>query len=345
MNKFLEEDFQHIIDTDIPWDNMNGKTVFITGGTGFLGSLLIRFFDYLNAKQHRNIRVVALVRNEEKAKRVIGDSNAILVKGDICDPLVIPSDVDFIFHCAAVTESKLMVEKPVEVAEGIVLGTNNIMRLAYEKKVKYVIYVSSMEIYGKMDCLSGKVSEEDSGIIDILNVRSCYPMGKRMAENICFNYYNEYDVPIKIARLAQTFGAGVFKTDNRIFAQFAKCIINGKDIVLHTDGSAMGNYCYSADAILGLFFILFKGDNGQAYNVVNEESSMTIKEMAELVSDKFSHGSVSIKYDIPKENKYGYAPASKIRLSADKIRSLGWEPRFGMEDMYERLIGYMTDMD
>jgi len=341
MNKVLEEDFQYIAEALIPWEKFNGRTVLITGGTGFIGSLLVRFFHYLNVKHNRGIKVIALVRDEEKAKRVIGDCDAVFVKGDVCDIPVIPSDVNYIFHCAATTESKLMIEKPVEVTEGIVLGTNNIMKLACEKKPEGVIYLSSMEVYGRISPKGEKICENDLGSVDILNARSCYPLGKRMAENICFNYYHEYGVPVKIARLAQTFGAGVPKSDNRVFAQFARSVINGEDIVLHTDGSSMGNYCYSADAILGLFFIMFRGENGQAYNVVNEEASMTIKEMAELVAGKIACGSISIKYDIPEGNIYGYAAANKMKLSADKIKRLGWMPRYGMKDMYERMLRSM----
>lgn len=343
MNRVLEADFQYIADSKIPWEKLNGKTVFITGGTGLLGSLLIRFFDYLNGKQNRNIRMVALVRDLKKAEGIIGECNVIMIEGDICDIPTMPMNIDFVFHCAAVTDSRTMIEKPVEVAEGIILGTSNIMKLAHLKKAESVVYLSSMEVYGRTDSLSGKIYEEDLGTIEILSSRSCYPMGKRMAENICFGYYSEYGVPVKIARLAQTFGAGVFKTDNRVFAQFAKSIINGEDIVLRTDGSAMGNYCYSADTILGLFFILFNGDNGQAYNVVNEEAAMTIKEMAELVAGKIAHGSISVKYDIPKYNIYGYAAASKMKLSADKIKKLGWKPGYGMKDMYKRMLEYMVD--
>lgn len=341
MNKVLEADFRYIGDTKIPWDKMENKTVFITGGTGFLGSLLIRFFDYINEKQNLNIRVVALVRDEEKAKRVIGDCNVILIKGDICDMPMIPLDIDFIFHCAAVTNSKEMIQKPVEVAEGIVLGTNNIMKLSYEKKVENVIYLSSMEIYGKINYVSERICENNLGSVDILNARSCYPMGKRMAENICFNYYIEYGVPVKIARLAQTFGAGVLKTDNRVFAQFAKSVIEKKDIILHTKGQSDTNCCYTADAINALMLLLFNGKNGEVYNITNEANHMTIREMAELVAKKVANGSISVKEVIDEKNIYGYPPPVKLHLSSAKMNELGWNPKFGMEEMYSRMIEYM----
>lgn len=338
MNRILEADFKYITaDTDVPWDRMNGKTVLITGGTGFLGSLLIRFFTYLNDEYHRNIKLIALVRNAEKARSLFGD-RCIIIEGDLCDIPDIPFDIDFLFHCAAETSSRKMVETPVEVSEGIVLGTCNIMKLANQKKIESAVYLSSMEVYGNMATKVDKVHEDDCGIIDIMSARSCYPMGKRMAENICISYFHQYGLPVKIARLAQTFGAGVNESDNRVFAQFARSVINQKDIILHTDGSSIGNYCYSADVILGLIFLLLKGVDGQAYNVVNEESTMTIKQMAELVADKIAKGSISIKYDVPNNNIHGYAITSKNRLSSKKLSLLGWKPMYGMEDMYRRMI-------
>lgn len=341
MNKILEADFRYIAEAEIPWEKLDNKTVFITGGTGFLGSLIIRFLHYVNVTQHRNIKVVALVRDEEKAERVIGNCDVEFVKGDICNMPTISTDIDFIFHCAAVTNSKMMVEKPVEVTEGIVLGTGNMMRLCHEKKVESIVYLSSMEVYGQ-NLHSSKVSENDLGTIDLFHTRSCYPMGKRMAENICFNYHVEYGVPVKIARLAQTFGAGVSKTDGRVFAQFANSVLEQKDIVLHTKGESDTNCCYTADAVLALFILLLNGESGEAYNITNEANHMTIKEMAELVAQRVADGAILIKIETDEMNANRYPPPIKLHLSADKIKKLGWNPRFGMEDMYHRMIAYMN---
>jgi len=338
MNRILIDDFKYISDIpSIPWDLLNHKAILITGATGFLGSLLIRFFSYLNREYHRDIRLIALARNGEKARRLLGE-HITVIEGEIANIPQIPLDIDFLFHCAAETNSKKMVETPVEVSEGIVIGTYNIMKLAKQKGIRSVVYVSSMEIYGQVPSKDEKIHEHDCGIIDVLDARSCYPMGKRMAENICYSYYHQYSLPVKIARLAQTFGAGIHESDNRVYAQFARSVIEKKDIILHTDGSSMGNYCYSADALSGLIHILLKGVNGQAYNIVNEASTMTIRQMAELVASKFAGGSISVRYEIPDSNIYGYANDTKNRLSSEKLRSLGWTPMYCMEDMYRRMI-------
>ena len=169
-------------------------------------------------------------------------------------------------------------------------------------------------------------------------------MGKRMSENICYCYYREYGVPVKIARLAQTFGSGILPEENRVFAQFARAAREGRNIVLHTSGESVGNYCSIRDTIKGILVILEKGENGQAYNVVNEKNTMTIKEMAELVAEKIAEKKIQVTCDIQIENSYGYAESTRLRLSGRKLAELGWTPVQGMEEMYLELMDSLENM-
>ncbi|MCD7956835.1 MAG: NAD-dependent epimerase/dehydratase family protein [Lachnospiraceae bacterium] len=184
--------------------------------------------------------------------------------------------------------------------------------------------------------------ESDYGYIDPLKVRSSYSEGKRMAEGMCAAYAHEYQIPVKTARLAQTFGAGIPKTENRVFAQFAHSIMEGKDIVLHTDGSKAHCYCYTTDAILGLLVVLLKGENGGAYNISNENTYCTIREMAEMLIEKYPQSGSRLIFDIPEDaGKYGYAPTSRMLICSEKLRGLGWKPQVGLPEMFERLMGAM----
>ena len=145
-------------------------------------------------------------------------------------------------------------------------------------------------------------------------------------------------MPVKIARLAQTFGAGVSISDGRVFAQFTKSCLAGTDIVLHTEGKSMGNYCYTADAVRGLLTILLRGENANAYTVVNENTAMPIRDVARLVSDTLTGGRTKIIFDIPEcAYVYGYAPDVTMRLSASKLRALGWQAEVDLPEMFRRL--------
>ena len=176
------------------------------------------------------------------------------------------------------------------------------------------------------------------GYIDVTDIRSCYPIAKITAENLCHSYYMEYGVPVKIARLAQTFGRGIKPNDNRIFVQFANAVRTGSDIVLHTTGKSMGNYCDIDETVEAILFLLQKGINSEVYNVVNEENTMQISEMAELVAEKVADGNIKVSYDIPEGNPFGYAPDTGLKLSGEKLRRLGWEAKCSLEDMYWKML-------
>ena len=197
-----------------------------------------------------------------------------------------------------------------------------------------------MEVYGAFN-ESKVIKEEEMGFINHLKVRSNYPECKRMCENMCIAYFYEYGVPVKIARLAQTFGAGILPGENRIFAQFAKSVIDGKDIILHTAGKSEGNYCYTRDCMTGLLTILLKGKNDEAYNVSNPETHTNIAGMAELVAKKIAKNKIKVIYDISETNIFGYANDTKMKLNSDKLQNLGWYPSVGLEESYIRMIDDM----
>ena len=154
-----------------------------------------------------------------------------------------------------------------------------------------------------------------------------------MVETMCISYGTEYGIPVKIARLAQTFGAGVSISDNRVFAQFAKAIINKENIVLHTKGETKRNYCYTTDAVRGIFTILTKGENNNAYNVANKNSYCSISEMAHLLENEYT----KVEYKIDEVNR-GYNPTVKIALNTEKLNALGWEAKVDLKEMFDRLI-------
>ena len=342
----LQQDFEEIAVSDfVDWEALRGKTVLVTGATGLIGGILARALVCASVSRGLGIRVLAVVRNLEKAETLFEgftENGLEILVGDILSPIEIEEPVDYIIHGAGVTASKDFVDRPVETILTTLKGTENLLELARRKEVSGMVYLSSMEAYGVVEPEHYVVREQDYGYIDPLKVRSSYSESKRMAEGLCGAYAHEYGVPVKTARLAQTFGAGIPKSENRVFAQFARSIMNGRDIVLHTDGSKAHCYCYTSDAVLGLLVVLQKGNAGEAYNISNEKTFSTIRGMAEMLIQEHPGCGSKLIFDIPEDaNQFGYAPTSKMLVNSEKLMSLGWEPKVDLKEMFDRLMESM----
>lgn len=342
-DKYLQEDLEFIANSNISLDEMYNKTILVTGATGLIGSQIVKSLVCINRIKNANIKIIALVRDKKKVNIVFEEikdnKNLKFIFTDLTKKILINDEIDYIIHTASATSSKFFVNYPVETIDIALSGTKNILEIAKEKNISGMVYLSSMEAFGITNPNLESVSEKDLGYIDIHNIRSCYSESKRMIECMCSCYSFQYNIPIKIARLSQVFGTGVSLDENRIFAQFAKSVINKSDIVLHTKGESYGNYCYTRDAIIAIFLLLLRGNIGEAYTIANEESNIKIKDMAYMVANKIANGNINVKFDIPNDNmKYGYAPDVKMKLNSSKMRMLGWNPQIGLEESYRRMI-------
>ena len=334
MNDVLSKDIEQFIATFPFRHELRDKKVLVTGATGLIGSTLIHCLLALN----ENIGIIAPVRNMGKLKAILGEK-CLAIDAKECDLETYDyneiGDVDYIFHFAAPTASNFMVTHPVETANAIYGITDKLLRFAKTHKVQGFLYLSSMEVYGSG--LDGVVTEDRQGYWDIQNVRSSYPIAKRAAENLCYLYAKEYAVPVKIARLAQTSGAGVDDNDNRIINQFTRLASSKQDIILHSTGESARPSCYTFDCITALLYIILKGNDGDAYNVANAATYMSVRSFAEYIRDHFAP---SIKVVIDINDNMGYAPPSKLNLSTAKLEALGWKPQYNLHDLIQRMVEY-----
>lgn len=312
---------------------LKNASVLVTGATGLIGSTLVYCLLYLN----NNIKITIPVRNRDKVLAIYGaDAEKLyIVETDLleyCSSL--NEEFDYIIHCASPTAGKYMAEHPVETYELAVESTRFLLQFCRNHSVKSMVYISSLEYYGQNND-DHLITENFLGYVDPMSTRSSYPLGKRSAEFLCTMYAQEYEIPVKVARLTQTFGAGVSSDDNRVFAQFARSIIEEKDIIMHTTGESAKPYCYTIDCVSGILFILLKGQNGEAYNVANQETYISIREMAEFLRDHFNP---SINVVVEEHPEMGYAPVTKLRLSSRKLMDLGWNPQYNLKEMFDNLI-------
>ena len=335
MQKILEEDIKNFALTFKLAERLIGKKFLVTGATGLIGSILVRCLLSLN----KNIEITCPVRNKNKAKNILREETEKinLIECELGEFFInIPKGFDYIIHCASPTSGSYMMKHPVETYEFAFDSTKKILNYIKENSVKGMVYVSSLEYYGQIldDHI---IMENTQGYIDMMNPRNSYPMGKRATEYLCTIYAQEYGVNVKIARLTQTFGAGISKDDNRVFAQFAKSVIGGNDIILHTTGESAKPYCYTTDCISAILYILLKGKNGEAYNVANPDTYISIRDMANLCLQFSPKNKIRIEL----HPEMGYAPTTKLHLSTDKLMNLGWSPNYNLTQMFERLIAWL----
>lgn len=339
-DRILQEDIE-ILAEKYDWQKLQHSSVLITGATGLIGQQLVFLLLYLNEKKNAGIRIFVLVRNEQKAKILFGNAEISFVVSDIRQPFEIAGEIDYIIHGASITQSRSFVDNPVETIDTAYIGTRNILEFARQKRVKSVVYLSSMEIFGITCPQLTEVKESDYGYIDILNPRSSYSESKRLCECLCACYSAEFDVPVKIARLTQTLGAGIDYSDTRVAAYFARCVIEQKDIVLHTGGKPRRPCLYTRDAISGILTVLFAGGNGEAYTVANKTTAVSIREIAELIATQIAENKIAVKFDITNPKEYASNQELNLSLNTDKLESLGWQAEVGLEEAYRRMIKSM----
>lgn len=339
MNKYVIDEINFISSKINNLDDFKNKTFFITGGTGFIGSYLIHVLSKLNKDNNLGLKIIATARNKEKVSKMEINNDINWVYSSLSDEYNIDSNIDYIIHSASPTDSKYFITHPVELINDTIAGINNTMKLAIEKNVKGYVFTSSLEVYGM--CLEDRFLKENEYFsIDCNNVRNSYSEGKKILECLLSSYASEYNVPAKIVRLGQTFGPGITKEDNRVFAQFARAVTNNQDIVLATKGETRRSYCSIVDAVTGIFKALFNGEKGNSYNLASDNSYYSIYEMAELFINN-----TNSKIVINEMNDNKYLGTLKFGLDTTKIKNIGFESSEDLKTVINKFKEYYKTLE
>lgn len=314
-------DILQIFQEDLPWEKLLGCNILVTGATGLIGGCLV---ETLMMNPKKDYHVYASGRNEERAKErfkeFANDNDFHFIKYDVMKPLESNVKFDYIIHAASNASPNFFAKNPVEVIKSNIDGVANLMEYGLHHGMKRFLYVSSGEVYGEGD---GRVFTEDySGYVDCTKSRSCYPSSKRAAETLCVSYAEEYGADVVIARPCHTYGPHFTEADNRVYAQFIRNVLKGEDIVMKSTGEQFRSWCYVVDCVSALLYILLKGENGQAYNIADAASNISIKELAETIA---AIGGKKVVIDIPDaDEKKGFNVVTKSIFATKKLEALGW---------------------
>lgn len=344
-NSIVKEDLEFIYNSDIDWSVFFNTNILITGANGFIPAYLVEVFLYLNIiDSNNNVNVYCLVRNKKNSDLRFADyltnKHLHFIYQDVCEDIEFDQKLDFIIHAASQASPKFYGVDPVGTLKANTVGTINVLNLAKRCYLKGFLYFSSSEVYGELPSSKMPIAESSFGYLDPTNVRSCYAESKRMGENICVSYLNQFQIPTKIVRPFHTYGPGMKLDDGRVYADFISNIINKTDICLKSDGSARRAFCYLSDAVIGFIKILILGEKGQAYNIGNPIEDYSILELANRIIALFPEKNVKVKTLI-KEGDKNYLK-SLVNLNIPDIskakESLNWEPKISVDRGFSRTV-------
>lgn len=323
-----QRDIDIVFETPFNSDFFKDKTVLITGATGRLGIFLTTAMLEANKRFGAGIKVLASVRNLAKAKALLpDDDNLSICCHDINQAIDYEGQVDYIFHTAGMA-SPSDYQTPADVLWGHVNGTHNILEFARTHGTQKVLYTSTIEVYGSWQS-EKLITEDDMGVLIHTNARCCYPEAKRLCETMLASYKYQYGVNFVIVRMSHTIGPGIQLTDGRGFAEFINTALQGKDIILHSAGTVVRTYTYTAEVIGAMLLAFTKGDE-QIYNIAKSDNAVSIKQLADIIAASVPN-KVEVKFAQNVPATLNYLNYKIGILDSEKIIKLGWNPRIDIE--------------
>ena len=336
---------QRMSEAKLPWRELDGRTVLVTGATGMLALYVTWLLLYLHEYDDIHVKVVALCRNRQKAEEYygewIGKPYFHLLIQDVCEPIAYEEKVDYVFHLAGNASPYFINSDPVGIMKCNLLGTMNVLEYARDCQTEKVIFASTREVYGKNE-EAERLDEQAFGTLDPLDDRSCYPESKRAAETLLKSYYLQYGVNFNAIRIAHSYGPTMtLENDGRVMADLMGDVVAGRDIVLKSSGEAIRAFLYLTDAVVGMFTILFHGETAKAYNLANETEPISIKDLAHMMAALREDKNIQVV--VSEGGQKGYCAYRRTALDTSAIEQLGWKPMVSLKEGINRLIRYKVD--
>lgn len=322
------DDIEKVSNLDLPWEALNNVNILIAGASGLIGRALV---DVLMRLPDKKFHLYAGVRNLSYAQNCFlkykNDDSFTLLQYDVTT--VMPFDIDFhyIIHTASYAGPEAFHRDPVGVMKANIWGVDNLLLYGKSHHLRRFLYISSGEVYGESS--GTPFSEDDSGYLNWISLRACYPSAKRAAETLCVSYASQFLIETLIARPCHIYGPFFTPEDDRVYAQFIRNVLAEENITLKSTGLPYRSWCYVVDCVFALLYILLKGEAGNAYNIAGNQSNASICELAELIAQKSGR---KVVFDIPDNAVSSSSVISRAVFSTDKINKIGWFPQWKLEE-------------
>lgn len=344
-NNLYLADIDYVANLPLPWDKLHNAHIVLSGSTGLLGSHLIDVIMHLN-KDGLNCQVYALGRNIQKFNErfdVYRESTLLqFVPQDVVNPIAINciETAEYVLHLASNTHPLQYATDPIGTITSNVIGLLNMLNFACTHNTVRFAFASSNEIYGETRHDADLFDESYCGYINSNTLRAGYPESKRCGESLCQAYKVQKNLDVVIPRFTRSYGPTMLPSDTKAISQFIKNGIAHNDIVLKSSGHQYYSYTYMTDAVCGLLYILLLGVNGDAYNIADESNDIRLKDLAALIA---KYTNTSVVYDLPDHvEQSGYSTATIARLNGDKLKQLGWSPKYNIDSGVKRTIDILS---
>jgi dTDP-glucose 4,6-dehydratase len=347
MENLLEEDLDYVLEhTRDLWEEIRGKQIFITGGTGFFGCWLLESFAWANERLKLKASALVLTRNPEgfrkKAHHLANNPAIRFHLGDVRTFKFPEGEFSYIIHASNEAADYVGKKDAAEnVKEAIIQASKHTLEFALRCGVTHFLYTSSGTVYGPQPSDLMYLPETYEGIRDISDFRFAHGEGKFIAEILCTNYEEKYGIAAKIARCFTFVGPYMQIDANYAIGNFIRDGLNGGPIKIKGDGTPCRSYMYAADLAIWLWTILIKGKSSRPYNVGSMEP-ITILDVAKAVSRQFS-GSVNVMI-----NKSLDTAGGKDIYVPDTMRArdeLKLYQRISLEESLRRTIDFFKHID
>ncbi len=331
--KEIIHDFENII------PSLENKSILITGGRGFLGTYFLRTFVEIN-KLLTNPMKIFVIDNLITSKD--NDSqypHVQFIQSDISKKIEIIEPINYIIHAASIASPLIYRKFPLKTIDVNYQGTRNLLDLAKKKNVEGMLFLSSSEIYGDPKIIP--TPETYWGNVSCNGPRACYDESKRLAETVCLVYFQQFKIPIKIARPFNSYGPYLNLDDGRVIPDFFKNAFQKSKIIIHSDGTPTRSFCYVTDSIRGFLKILFRGAPGCIYNVGNDKE-IAMRELAEEI--KKLVGNTEVIFEKNEDIHYTTDNPQKRVPDLTKIKNeLEFIPKISLSEGLKRVYNWYMD--
>lgn len=345
MVRVVNEDVKNIVG-EVDFSELEGKTIFISGAAGFLGSYFIAAFQYLNKhifkKPCKILAIDNYITSTKKNLLVkISDKNIVFQKMDIAKGIgkFENEKIDYIIHAAGLASPIYYRKYPIESINCTVLGLHHLLLYATKRKIKSFLFFSSSEIYGNPRDDEVPTKETYNGNVSCIGPRSCYDEAKRLGETMCLSYYKTYKIPVKWVRPFNVYGPGMRINDDRVVPKFLFQALAKKPLTIHIPGLQTRTFTYVSDAMIGFLKVLLNGRDGEVYNIGRDTGEIRMEDLADKVNELFRKKIEIRKIEMPQE--YPSDQAQRRLPDITKAREhLSFDPKISIDDGLKRMLSW-----